>query len=69
MTMICPCLTIYIYISDKYTITLRNKFDALQEILETLTPNDEYENFLNARMEAAAEFIPINQRTKHKQIS
>ena len=29
-------------ISDKYTITLRNKFDALQEISEAPTPNDEY---------------------------
>ena len=35
-------------ISDKYTITLRNKFDALQEISKTSTQNDEYENFINA---------------------
>ena len=28
-------------ISDKYTITLRNNFNALQEISETLTPNEE----------------------------
>ena len=28
--------------SYKNTIILRNKFDALQEISETLTPNDEY---------------------------
>ena len=47
-------------ISNKYMITLRNKFDALQEISETLTPNDEYENFINAHMEAAAECIPPN---------
>ena len=39
-------------------ITLRIKFDPLQEISETLTPNDKYENFVNAFMEAAAEFIP-----------
>ena len=46
-------------ISNKYTITLRNKFDALLEISKTLTPNDEYENFVNANMEAAAaECIP-----------
>ena len=44
-------------ISNKYTVTLRNKFDALQEISETLIPNDEYENFVNAHMEAAAECI------------
>ena len=52
-------------ISDKYTITLRNKFDALQEISETLTPNDEYETFVNACMEAAAECIPTKLRAKH----
>ena len=47
------------------TITLRNKFDALQKILETLTPNDEYENFVNAQMEAAAGCIPIKLRAKY----
>ena len=35
-------------ISDKYTITLRNKFNALQKILKTLNSNDEYETFVNA---------------------
>ena len=34
-------------------ITLRNKFADLQEISETLIPNDEYENSFNAHMEAA----------------
>ena len=50
-------------ICDEYTITLRNKFDALQEISETLTPNDEYEDFVNAHIHAATEYI---QRTKIK---
>ena len=45
-------------------LTLRNKFDALQEISETLTPNDEYKNFVNAHLEAPAECIPTKQRTK-----
>ena len=52
-------------ISDKCSIILTNKFDTLQEISETLTPNDEYENFVNLRMEAAAECIPIKTRPKH----
>ena len=43
---------------DKYTLTLRNKFNALQEIPETPTANDEYENFVNTHLEAAAECIP-----------
>ena len=40
-------------ICDKYMKPLRNKFDALQEIPETLSPNDEYENFVNIHIEAA----------------
>ena len=51
-------------IRDKYAVTLRNKFDALQEKTETHTPNDEYENFVNTHIEAAAECIPTKQRTK-----
>ena len=51
-------------ISDKYTIALENKLDALQEISETLTPNDEYENFVNAHLEAADESIPTKLRAK-----
>ena len=35
-------------ISDKYSITQRNKIDAQQEISETISSNDEYENFVNA---------------------
>ena len=52
------------YISDKYTLTLRNKFDTLQEISETFTPNDEYEKFVNGCIKAAAECIPTKQRAK-----
>ena len=51
-------------IRDKYTLTLRNKFDALQEISEQPSPNDEYENFVNAHLEAAAKCIPTKQRAK-----
>ena len=41
-------------IRDKYVIALGNKFNALQEKSETHTSNDEYENFVNAHLEAAA---------------
>ena len=51
-------------IRDKYTLTLRNKFDALHQISETPTPNDEYENFVHALLEAAVECIPTKQRAK-----
>ena len=46
-------------------ITLRNKFSALQEISETLTLNDEYEDFFNAHMEVVAECIPTKLRAKY----
>ena len=45
-------------------ITLRNKFDALLEISDTPTLNYEYENFVNAHLEAAAECILTKQRAK-----
>ena len=53
-------------IRDKYVLALRNKCDALQEKTEILTPNDEYENFVNAHLEAAAKYIPTKPRTKSR---
>ena len=53
-------------ISDKYTVKLRNKFDAVQDISEISTVNDEYENFLNVYSEEAVECIPTKQRAKPK---
>ena len=44
--------------TEKYTLTQRNKLDALEEISETPTPNDECENFVNAHIEATAACIP-----------
>ena len=34
------------------------------EISETPTPNDEYDNFVNAHLEVATECIPTKQRAK-----
>ena len=45
-------------------LTLKNKFDALQEISETPTVNDKHENFINVHLEAAAECIPTKQRAR-----
>ena len=53
-------------IRDKYTLAIRNKYDALQEQTKIHTPNEEYENFVNARLEAATEFIPTKQRAKYR---
>ena len=51
-------------IRDEYILILTNKFVALQEISETPTTNDKYENFINAHLEVAAECIPTKQRAK-----
>ena len=53
-------------IRNKYVLELRNKFETLQEKTEKDTPNDEYENFVNARHEAAAKCIPTKPRTKYR---
>ena len=50
-------------INDKYTITLRNKVDALQKILEASTLNDKYENFVNTHIEAATDAYQTKKKT------
>ena len=53
-------------IRDKYLLELRNRIETLQEKTEKGTPNDEYENFINAHLEAAEKCIPRKPRTEHK---
>ena len=53
-------------IRDKYVVELRNKFETLQEKTEKGTPNDEYENFINVHLEAAAKCIPTKPKTKYR---
>ena len=50
----------------KYVLELRNRFETLQEKTEKSTPNDEYENFVNAHLEAAAKCIPTKLKTKYR---
>ena len=45
--------------SNKYTATVTNKLDTLQETSERHTPNDKFENFLIA----IAEWISTKPRT------
>ena len=52
-------------IRDKYALELRNRFETLQEKTEKSTPNDEYENFVEAHLEAASKCIPTKPRTKY----
>ena len=53
-------------IRDKYVLELRNRFETLQEKTEKSTPNDEYENFVNAHLEAAVKCIPTKLKTKYR---
>ena len=53
-------------IRDKYVLELRNRFETLQEKTEKSTPNDEYENFVSAHLEAAAKYIPTKLKTKYR---
>ena len=54
-------------ISNKYMVTVKNKFDILQEISERNIPNDEYENFITVNTEvAAAECIQTKPRAKYR---
>ena len=53
-------------IRDKYVLELRNRFETLREKTEKSTPNDEYENFVNAHFEAAAKCIPTKLKTKYR---
>ena len=51
-------------ICNRYTVTVRNKFHSLQELRETHTSNDKYENFVSVHMEEAAEWIIVKPRVK-----
>ena len=53
-------------IRDKYVLELRNRFETLQEKTEKSTPNDQYENFVNAHLKAAAKCIPTKLKTKYR---
>ena len=53
-------------IRDKYVLELRNRFETLQEKTEKATPNDEYENFVDAHLKVAAKCIPTKPRTKYR---
>ena len=45
-------------------ITVRNKFNTLQEVSETHTLNDESENFVTILMRSVAECISTKPRAK-----
>ena len=53
-------------ITDEYVLELRNRFETLLEKTEKGTPNDDYENFVNAHLEAAAKCIPTKSKTKYR---
>ena len=52
-------------IRDKYILQFENRFETLQGKTEKSTPNDEYENFVNAHLETAAKYIPTKLKSKY----
>ena len=45
-------------------VTVRIKFDTLQETSERYTSNDKYENFVTTHIEATTKCIPTKPRAK-----
>ena len=50
-------------------VTIKNKFDILQETPERHSPNDEYENFVTAHIEAVAECMPTKCKVPWESIA
>ena len=53
-------------IYNRYTLTVRNKFDNIQETSKKYTPSDGYENFDTAHLEAAVTYVASKSRAKYK---
>ena len=53
-------------IKDKYILELRNRSKTLEEKTEKGTSNDEYENFINAHLEAAVNCFPTKPKSKYR---
>ena len=51
-------------ISNKYAVTVRNKFHTLQETSERHTLNDEYKIFFTAHIKVAVKCIQTKPRAK-----
>ena len=51
---------------NQYTVTVKNKFDTLQETSERHPLNDEYEKFITAYIEEAAKCILSKPRARCK---
>ena len=53
-------------IRDGYALEFINRFETLQEKTEKGTTNDEYENIVEAQLEAASKCIPTKTRTNYR---
>ena len=51
---------------DSFILTLRNRFDALQEESEIVSPNSTFINFESACKDAASENIPVKTKMKKR---
>ena len=55
-----------VQVRNEFTITLRNRFDALQAKGNDPTPNTVYQNFVRVHQEAAKKCIPLRPKIKRK---
>jgi exonuclease III len=53
-------------IQNRYTTTVRNRFDILQLKTDHHTPNSTYDNFVTAHNEAAVDCIPLKPKVKRR---
>ncbi|XP_063587867.1 uncharacterized protein LOC134765253 [Penaeus indicus] len=53
-------------IQDKYTVTVRNRFQILQTDNNNNDPNETYMNFVKAHKQAAQECIPLKPKRQQK---
>ena len=53
-------------IRNRYTITVRNRFDHHQQDTDHHTPNSTYDNFVTAHSEAAVDCVQLKLKVKRR---
>jgi len=60
------CLKMDNDICSHYTVEVKNRYAALQEQNDTLSPNEEYNNFIIAHQESAKLHIPLKPKVRKR---
>ena len=53
-------------ICNLYSVKVTNQYNALNNLIENPSPNILYENFINAHIDAAKEYIPLKPKIKRR---